>query len=116
VIVLSGRPQLFFDRVDKGDGTFEQVVVRPHGRVTHVLMAKQVSGDLIRRRYPTASSRVAAGLTPVSETERYLLLRVAGRDPRRPQAQGEGSGATGGGIVGGRATGATGATGGTAAP
>lgn len=113
VMLLSGRPEVFFDRVDKGDGTFEQVVVRPHGRVTYLLMAKQVSGDLIRRRYPTASSRVAAGLTPVSETERYLLLRVAGRDPRRPQPAGAGSGATGGGIVGGRATGATG---GTAAP
>jgi hypothetical protein len=114
VILLTGRPQLFFDRVDRGDGSFEQAVMRPHGRVTHMLMAKQVSGDLIRRRYPTASSRVAAGLTPVSETERYLLLKVAGRDPRRPATGGTGTGAgTGGGVVGGRATGATG---GTAAP
>ena len=107
--MLSGRPEVFFDRVDKGDGAFEQVVVSPHGRVTHVLMAKQVSGDLIRRRYPTASSRVAAGLTPVSETERYLLLAVADRDPRRPARPGATSG-TGGGVVGGRATGATGGT------
>jgi hypothetical protein len=110
VILLSGRPELFFDRVDKGDGTFERVVVSPHGEVTHVLMAKQVSGDLIRRRYPTASSRVAAGLTPVSETERYLLLQVATRDPRRPQSSPTGRGTTGGGVVGGRATGATGGT------
>jgi len=110
VILLTGRPEVFFDRVDRGDGTFEQVVIRPHGRVTHLLMAKLVSGDLIRRRYPTASSRVAAGLTPVSETERYLLLEVAGRDPRRTQAGSGGGGGTGGGIVGGRATGATGGT------
>ena len=111
VILLSGRPQMFFDRVDRGDGTFERVVVRPHGRVTYMLMAKQVSGDLIRRRYPTVPSRVAAGLTPVSETERYLLLKVPTRDPRRPQSAGAGSGTTGGGVVGGRATGSSGAAG-----
>ncbi len=110
VILLSGRPQLFFDRVDKGDGTFEQVVLRPHGRVTHLLMAKQVSGDLIRRRYRTASSRVAAGLTPESETARYLLLKVADRDPRRAPNAGTPGGAGGGGVVGGRATGAGGGT------
>jgi hypothetical protein len=109
VILLSGRPQLFFDRVDKGDSTFQQSVLRPYGRVTHMLMAKQASGDLIRRRYPTAASRVVAGLTPVFETERYLLLRLAERDPRRPRGvvSTSGSGEVGG-QVGGRATPATG--------
>lgn len=82
VILLTGRPQLFFDRVDKGDGTFQSVVQRPYGRVRYMLIAKQVSGDLIRRRYPTAASRDAAGLTPVSETDRYLLVSVAAHDPR----------------------------------
>jgi hypothetical protein len=119
VIVLSGRPQLFFDRVDRGDGTFGQVVLRPHGRVRYMLMAKQVSGDLIRRRYPSPASRVAAGLTPVFETERYLLLAVAARDPSRPRgvisrsATGEATG-----QVGGRASGSDGspATDGTGSP
>ena len=111
VIVLSGRPQLFFDRVDKGDGTFRQAVLRPYGRVSHMLMAKQASGDLIRRGYPTAASRVAAGLTPVFETERYLLLELAGRDPRRPRGVlSTSSSGQVGGQVGGRATPATGRT------
>ena len=108
VILLSGRPQLYFDRVDKGDRTFQQAVLRPYGRVTHMLMAKQASGDLIRRRYPTAASRVVAGLTPVFETERYVLLKLADRDPRRPRGviSTSGSGEAGG-QVGGRATPAT---------
>jgi hypothetical protein len=111
VVLLSGRPELFFDRVDKGDGTFRQAVLRPYGRVSHVLMAKQASGDLIRRRYSTAASRVAAGLTPVFETERYLLLELAGRDPRRPRGVlSTSSSGEAGRQVGGRATPATSGT------
>jgi hypothetical protein len=84
VILLTGRPQVFFDRVDKGDGTFQQVVRQPYGRVRYMLIAKDVAGDLIRRGYPTAASRLDAGLTAVFETERYELLSVAARDPRQP--------------------------------
>jgi hypothetical protein len=122
VIVLTGRPEAFFDRVDKGDATFRDVVARPFGRVTHMLLAKQVSGDLVRRRYPTAAGRVAAGLTVAYETERYLLLDVPRRDPRRPRPAlatgGAAAAGIGGGQVGGRAQGADGtpATGGAAAP
>jgi hypothetical protein len=105
VILLSGHPERFFDRADKGDGTFEQAVLRPYGRVSHMLMAKQASGDLIRRRYPTAASRVVAGLTPVFETERYVLLQLAARDPRRPRGAVSSSGSgEASGQVGGRAT------------
>ncbi|MDP2709738.1 MAG: hypothetical protein Q8O56_00845 [Solirubrobacteraceae bacterium] len=113
VILLSGRPQAFFDRVDRGDDAFDETVLRPHGDVTHLLMAKQVSGDLIRRSYPTAAARVAAGLTPVFETERYLLLEVADSDPRRPAAPGGATGGTGSGLgqVGGAAQGADGTPG-----
>jgi hypothetical protein len=113
VILLSGRPQTFFDRVDRGDGRFRQAVLRPYGRVGYMLMARQASGDLVRRRYPTTATRVAAGLRPVFETERYLLLKVPARDPRRTR----GAVAAGGGQVGGQARGsdATPSTG-TAAP
>ena len=52
VILLTGRPELFFDRVDQGDGTFRAGGPRPYGRVSHMLIAKQASGDLIRRRLP----------------------------------------------------------------
>jgi hypothetical protein len=122
VILLSGRPEVFFDRVDKGDETFRDVIARPHGRVTYLLIAKQVAGDLIRRRYPTARVRVAAGFSVRFETERYLLVQVASRDPRVPRpptatATATAGGVIGGGQVGGRALGAEGtAAGGATAP
>ncbi len=121
VILLSGRPETFFDRVDRGDDTFRDAVLRPHGKVSHLLLAKQVTGDLVRRRYPTAAIRVAAGFTVAFETERYLLLEVPNRDPRRPRAvrsSAGGAAAVGGGQVGGRAQGADGtpSTGGAVAP
>ena len=31
VILLTGRPEVFFDRVDRGDGRFEQVVIARTG-------------------------------------------------------------------------------------
>jgi hypothetical protein len=101
VIMLSGRPEAFYDRVDKGDDTFRDVVARPHGRVKYLLLAKQVAGDLIRRRYPTAARRVAAGFTVALDTERYLLVEVPTRDPRRPRAATTGAAAAGGGVIGG---------------
>lgn len=123
VILLTGRPEVFFDRVDRGDETFRDAILRPHSRVGYLLIAKQVSGDLIRRRYPTAAARVAAGFTVAFETERYLLVEVARRDPRRPRVPtGASATQTGGGViggqVGGRAQGAESAptTGGAAAP
>jgi hypothetical protein len=100
VILLSGRPELFLDRVDKGDGTFQSVVQRPYGRVRYMLIAKQVFGDRIRRRYPTVAAREAAGLTTVTETERYVLLSVAARDPRRPVTTTPRGGATPRGSAG----------------
>jgi hypothetical protein len=99
VIILSGRPEQFFDRADQGDGVFEQVVQNPRGRVGYMLLAKQVSGDLIRRRYPTPASRVAAGFTTVFETERYLLVAL----PRVDAAPPNGTAAIGGAASPGRA-------------
>jgi hypothetical protein len=101
VILLTGRPQAFFDRVDKGDGTFQQVIRRPYGRVRYMLIAKNVAGDLIRRGYPTAASRLDAGLTAVFETERYELLSVAARNPDQPAPVVARRGAPRGRVTGG---------------
>ena len=102
VILLSGRPELFFDRVDKGDETFRDVIARPHGRVSHLLLAKQVSGDLIRRRYPTARRDASPPASPWrSRPSATCSLEVARRDPRRPRARAAAPAATGGGVIGG---------------
>lgn len=96
VILLSGRPQTFFDRIDKGDAAWREVLARPRGVVRYLLLTRNPrSGDLITRRYPTADAGGVPWLTPVFRTQRYTLLRVAGaaRDrPARPAAAAPGAG------------------------
>lgn len=100
VILLSGRPQLFFDRVDKGDTRFRQVLDDPYGKVDYVLLTiNPSSGDLIRQKYPQANEGTVQGLNAVARTERYLLLKVDRRSPaaaRRAAARRQASAAAAG--------------------
>jgi hypothetical protein len=78
VMLLSGRPQLFFDRIDKGDKVWRQTLRAPYGRVSYFLVASQAAGDLIRRAYGLGSlSGSNPALIPVFRTDRYVLLSVA---------------------------------------
>jgi hypothetical protein len=84
VILLSGRPQQFLDRIDRGDSAFNDILTNPEGRVQYLLLNRNPrSGDLITDRYPNADAGTEEGLTVAFRTERYLLLRVA-----RPNAAG----------------------------
>src|SRR5215210_1042960 len=38
VILLSGRPQQFLDRIDKGDAAWNDVLTRPAGKVRYMLL------------------------------------------------------------------------------
>jgi hypothetical protein len=78
VTLLSGRPQLFFDRIDKGDKVWRQTLRAPYGKVSYFLVASQATGDLIRRAYGAGSlSGSNPALIPVFRTDRYVLLSVA---------------------------------------
>jgi Dolichyl-phosphate-mannose-protein mannosyltransferase len=77
VILLSGRPQDFLDRVDRGDGPWFKVREAPYGHVEYLLMDYRAPGDLIRQRYPQAASGGDPSLTLVFRTSRYVLLRVS---------------------------------------
>jgi hypothetical protein len=87
VIMLSGRPQDFDNRVNHGDGPWFLAREDPYGRVRYMLMAYHAPGDLIRQRYPEAASGGNPNLTPVFHTSRYVLLRVA-RPPATIKQQG----------------------------
>ena len=43
------------------------------------------SGDLIQRHYPRINRAACPGMTPVYRTDRYVLVRVAERNPAAPQ-------------------------------
>ncbi len=91
VIMLTGRPQNFFDRIDKGDTRFREVVRDPFGKVDYLLLATNpTSNDIIRERYPEAGQGTVNGLRVVFRTDRYVLLSVAAERPD-PSAASAGS-------------------------
>lgn len=76
IVLLSGRPDIFLDRVDKGDSGWRRVLAAPEGRVRYMLLATGAGGDLIRMRYPQAAEGSSARFVPVYRTGRYVLVRV----------------------------------------
>ncbi|HWV85833.1 MAG TPA: hypothetical protein VNZ62_10350 [Capillimicrobium sp.] len=86
VILLSGRPALFFDRIDEGDGAWKEILDDPWGEIPYVMAATGArSGDQVLARYPGLADGTEPGMTVVARTDRYVLARVA---ERRPQGAG----------------------------
>jgi hypothetical protein len=95
VILLQGRPQTIFDRIDRGDAKWNSVLRDPWGKVQYLLLSRnQQSGDLITRHFPHADTSGVPGLTPVFRTQRYVLVRVARRNPANLPASTIGGGAS----------------------
>lgn len=89
VILLNGQPQVFFDRIDKGDAKWTTAMESPWGKVRYMLVAYNPrSGDLIQRHYPNLNAGTVPGMTVVYRTDRYILVRVAQRDPAAPATTG----------------------------
>lgn len=88
VIMLYGRPQNVFDRIDEGDTKFNQVVAAPYGKVDYLLVARnERGGDVILKHFPQIDQGSVPGLVPVFRTERYVLVHVAGRRPAAAPAR-----------------------------
>ena len=86
VILLNGQPQVFWDRIDKGDAKWNSVLNDPWGKVKYMLVAYNPrSGDLIQRHYPQINAGTVPGITPVFRTDRYVLARVDARKPGSAQ-------------------------------
>ncbi|HUY59064.1 MAG TPA: hypothetical protein VMV16_05095 [Solirubrobacteraceae bacterium] len=81
VILLSGRPGLFFDRVQRGDAIWRTVSENPYGRVAYLLIATQAKQDILRARYPVAANGADPDFRVLFRTSRYILLRVPPRPP-----------------------------------
>jgi hypothetical protein len=75
VISLTGHPDLFFDRVDKGDEVWQQTLDNPQDKVEFMLVEDN-DADLILDKYPGALDGDVPFLEPVVQNERYTLLRV----------------------------------------
>jgi hypothetical protein len=81
VILLGGRPQLFFDRVQRGDEAWTETADHPYGRVPYMLISTQASKDLLRQRYPDAAAGSDPNFPVVYRSSRYVLVRVPERAP-----------------------------------
>jgi hypothetical protein len=80
-MILSGRPTLFADRADEGEGEWETILGDPFGRVSYMLITTSRGGDQLRKRYPEAITGGELGMTPIFRTDRYVLVQVSERKP-----------------------------------
>jgi hypothetical protein len=80
VMLISGRPDLFWDRIDKGDEAWLDVLSNPWGRVRYLLVSSS-GDDLIRARYPAIADGTVPGFTVVHRDGGLTVVEVA---PRRP--------------------------------
>ena len=81
VMLFTGRPDLFVDRIDHGDVYWQAILADPQGRVHYLLVNRSIP-DLIRLRYPTVLTGGVPWLRPVFRNARMEIFRV--EPPRRP--------------------------------
>ena len=83
VMLTSGRPDLFYDRIDHGDKRWRRVLRSPYGKVEYVLVAGS-SYDNIHACYPRIFAATMPGMQLVYQNADFKLLRVARHPPRNP--------------------------------
>jgi hypothetical protein len=76
VMMLTGHPELFFDRIDKSDGPWKEAARCPAESVDYLLMSTSDNGDLLTKLYPDAAAGSDAKLQVVYRTPRYVLVSV----------------------------------------
>lgn len=101
VMITSGRPQNFFDRVDEGEDNWQSAIDNPWGwnddpdhdtDVRYMLITTSRAGDQISKKWPTAVEGGEAGLTPIFRTDRYVLVEVSETAPSEGDRQDDSAG------------------------
>jgi len=75
VMLLTGRPGLFLDRIDHGDAYWHAALANPQGRVRYFLVTRW-RPDLIQEQYPTVLTGGVPWLRPVYRNSRWEIFRV----------------------------------------
>lgn len=76
VMLMTGRPDIFFDRVDQSDGPWQEAAKDPAPEVDYMLLSTDTSSDLLSKLYPEAADSSEPLLPVVYATERYVLVSV----------------------------------------
>lgn len=88
VILLTGRPGVFVDRIDEGDDEWKANRDNLPKGLEYVLVALKAPADEIVRRYPDIVTDSDNHFLPVVTNERYMLARIAVRNGKEA-ARGE---------------------------
>lgn len=78
VMLLTGKPDLFVDRVDKSDGPWKDIARDPGLYVDYMLISTDGNGgnDLLNQMYPDAAAGSDQRLLVIYRTDRYVLVGV----------------------------------------
>ena len=85
VMLLTGHPDWFVDRIDGGDTQWLATLDQPFGKVQYLLVSSIATNDLARYRYPHLFAGGEPGFTPVYSTPHFTIFRVAPTAPRGHQ-------------------------------
>ena len=81
IMLLSGRPDLFFDRIDKGDEVWQNTLNDPWGKVDYFLVTtnercRLPCEDFVRERWPGILRDDVPGMNVVLRTNQYVLVEL----------------------------------------
>lgn len=76
VILLTGDPALFFDRVDESDGPWRRAAADPAAHARYLLLSTDTRTDLLSQLYPVAATGDDAVLAEIHGNSRYTLVEV----------------------------------------
>jgi hypothetical protein len=87
VMLTSGRPREFWDRIDLGDEKWTKAADNPYGKVHYLLVARYPLPpfeiiDEIQKHYPSMRLTQIPGVSVEHANSHYALLRIAPRRPR----------------------------------
>ena len=75
VMLYTGKPDRFFDRIDHGEDRWRAALARPQGRVEYLLVPT-FTVDLVQVHYPRLLDDGVPGLALAYENERWAVYRV----------------------------------------
>lgn len=76
VVLLTGSPATFVDRVDDADESWERIARSPAARVDYLLLSRDTDRDLLSAMYPAAAVGQDPALTVLHANDRYTLVEV----------------------------------------
>ena len=82
VMLFTGRPDLFLDRIDRGDAAWYRTLDAPWGAVDYLLVTDS-EDDRVVQRYPSLLADGVPGFSRVHAEGGFALFRVAATAPRR---------------------------------